>query len=57
MENMECIAHAQNLRRDAERLRELGLQHDAVRRERQAEVDEAMASLSNNNLTLPDERS
>jgi hypothetical protein len=57
MENMEFIAHAQNLRRDAERLRELGLQHDAVHRERQAEVYEAMASLSNNNLTLPDERS
>jgi hypothetical protein len=56
MVNMEFIAHAENLRRDAERLRQLGLQQEAVRRERQAEVYEAIASLPNDDLSPPDER-
>jgi hypothetical protein len=57
MGNIKFLAHARNLRKEAERLRQRGLDPDAIRRERQAEVYEAIANLPIDDFCSTGERS
>lgn len=55
--NIECLAHAENLRREAERLRQQGLEPDAVRKARQAKVYDAIVNLPIDDFSSTGERS
>jgi hypothetical protein len=57
MGNIKFLDHARNLRKEAERLRQRGLDPDAIRRERQAEVYEAIANLPIDDFCSTGERS